>query len=221
MRAALGLFNRRPTPVIPAPAPTPPPGGVACESCDADLALGRMGDRVFGWRSSTTTARSSPITRGITHDHCRKRDDGDHSEPSTTTNPCRWIRGRDRGTPAVAVFAVPTTSTPAPVAECAMGDVQDPATGVCMPAPAQGSLPKIQGIPCTGADTGECIGLGEEQQPPPVPASARRALVGPGAHLGGSSRRSARRTTSSLSRRAWRSAAPARLGRPTAPGERR
>ena len=43
--------------------------------------------------------------------------------------------------PAVAVFAVPTTSTPAPVAECAMGDVEDPATGVCMPAPAQGSLP--------------------------------------------------------------------------------
>ena len=68
--------------------------------------------------------------------------------------------------PAVAVFAVPTTSTPAPVAECAMGDVQDPATGVCMPAPAQGSLPEIQGIPCTGANTGECIGLGEEQQPP-------------------------------------------------------
>ena len=59
--------------------------------------------------------------------------------------------------PAVAVFAVPTTSTPAPVAECAMGDVQDPATGVCMPAPAQSSLPEIQGIPCTGANTGECI----------------------------------------------------------------
>ena len=50
-----------------------------------------------------------------------------------------------------------------------MGDVQDPATGVCMPAPAQGSLPEIQGIPCTGANTGECIGLGEEQQRPPVP----------------------------------------------------
>jgi hypothetical protein len=70
--------------------------------------------------------------------------------------------------PAVAV-AVLTTSTPAPVAECAMGDVEDPATGVCMPAPAQGSLPEIQGIPCTGANTGECIGLGEQQQPPPVP----------------------------------------------------
>jgi hypothetical protein len=70
--------------------------------------------------------------------------------------------------PAVAVFAGPTTSTPAPVAQCAMGDVQDPATGVCMPAPAQGSMPEIQGIPCTGANTGECIGLGEEQQPPQI-----------------------------------------------------
>ena len=38
-----------------------------------------------------------------------------------------------------------------------------------MPAPAQGSVPEIQGIPCTGHNTGECIGLGEEQQPPPVP----------------------------------------------------
>ena len=70
--------------------------------------------------------------------------------------------------PAVAVFAVPTTSTPAPVAQCPMGEVQDPATGVCMPVPAGGSLPEIRGIPCTGAYTGECIGLGEEQQPPPT-----------------------------------------------------
>ena len=70
--------------------------------------------------------------------------------------------------PVVAVFAVPTTSTPAPVAQCASGEVQDPATGVCMPVPAQGSVPEIQGIPCTGSNTGECIGLGEEQQPPPT-----------------------------------------------------
>ncbi len=66
--------------------------------------------------------------------------------------------------PAVAVFAGPTTSTPAPVAQCPMGEVQDPATGMCMP-PVQGSVPEIQGIPCTGSNTGECIGLGEEQQP--------------------------------------------------------
>ena len=71
--------------------------------------------------------------------------------------------------PAIALFVVPTTSTPAPVAQCAGGEVQDPATGMCMPAPAQGSVPEIQGIPCTGQNTGECIGLGEEQQPPPVP----------------------------------------------------
>ena len=70
--------------------------------------------------------------------------------------------------PTFAVFAVPTTSTPAPVAQCPMGEVQDPATGVCMPAPAQGSVPEIQGIPCTGSNTGECIGLGEEQQLPPT-----------------------------------------------------
>ena len=71
--------------------------------------------------------------------------------------------------PAIALFVVPTTSTPAPVAECSMGEVQDSATGMCMPAPAQGSVPEIQGIPCTGHNTGECIGLGEEQQPSPVP----------------------------------------------------
>ena len=68
--------------------------------------------------------------------------------------------------PAVAVFAVPTTSTPAPVAQCPSGEVPEPATGVCMPVPPGGSLPEIRGIPCTGANTGECIGLGEEQQPP-------------------------------------------------------
>ena len=74
--------------------------------------------------------------------------------------------------PAVAIFAVPTTSTPAPVAQCPNGEVQDPATGVCMPIPAQGSLPEIRGIPCTGSNTGECIGLGEEQQQPPQPRPA-------------------------------------------------
>ena len=68
--------------------------------------------------------------------------------------------------PAVAVFALPTSSTPAPVAQCAGGEAQDPATGMCMPAPEQGSVPEIRGIPCTGHNTGECIGLGEEQQPP-------------------------------------------------------
>jgi hypothetical protein len=30
-------------------------------------------------------------------------------------------------------------------------------------------VPEIQGIPCTGHNTGECIGLGEEQRPPAGP----------------------------------------------------
>jgi hypothetical protein len=71
--------------------------------------------------------------------------------------------------PAIAVFAVPTASTPKPVAECLSGEVLDPATGACMPVPAEGTMPEVDGIPCTGHNTGECIGLGEEQQPPPVP----------------------------------------------------
>ncbi len=67
--------------------------------------------------------------------------------------------------PAVASFAIPSTLPPAPVAQCMSGEVQDPATGMCMPAPASGGVPEIQGIPCTGHNTGECIGLGEEQHP--------------------------------------------------------
>jgi hypothetical protein len=71
--------------------------------------------------------------------------------------------------PAIAVFAGPMTSTPTTVAECPSGEVEDPATGACMPVPAEGSVPEIQGIPCTGHNTGECIGLGEEQRPPAGP----------------------------------------------------
>jgi hypothetical protein len=68
--------------------------------------------------------------------------------------------------PAMAVFAVPSASTPTPVAECLIGEVLDPATGACMAAPPEGTVPEVDGIPCTGHNTGECIGLGEEQQPP-------------------------------------------------------
>jgi hypothetical protein len=87
--------------------------------------------------------------------------------------------------PAIAVFAVPVASTSAPVAqECPGGEEQDVFTGVCVPhtvpnspfSPIAGnpSIPAIGGIPCTGANTGQCIGLGEEQQamgPQPVPRS--------------------------------------------------
>jgi hypothetical protein len=85
--------------------------------------------------------------------------------------------------PAIAVFAVPTNS--APVAQCPAGEEPDSFTAVCLPhlvpnSPAfgetsPGGLPTVDGIPCTGANSGQCIGLGEEQQaegPQPIPRSS-------------------------------------------------
>jgi hypothetical protein len=80
--------------------------------------------------------------------------------------------------PAVAAVVVPV-STPTPVAECPAGEVAHPETGVCMPGaeaeaptaiPGNPSLPAVDGIPCTGANTGECIGLQESQSEAGVPA---------------------------------------------------
>ena len=86
--------------------------------------------------------------------------------------------------PAIAVFTVPSASVP--LAQCPGGEEEDLYTGVCVPhtvpnsnatfssIPGNPNLPAIGGIPCTGANTGECIGLSEEQQamgPQPVPRS--------------------------------------------------
>jgi hypothetical protein len=86
--------------------------------------------------------------------------------------------------PAVALFATPTAVGPAAsVAACPTGESEDIYTGVCVPdlvpnspeftVPA-GGMPEIDGIPCTGRNSGQCIGLGEEQQaqgPQPIPRS--------------------------------------------------
>src|SRR5712691_8043274 len=82
--------------------------------------------------------------------------------------------------PAVAILAVSTPDTSIPVAECPPGLVVEPATGACVAAPegntpasipGNPNLPAVDGIPCTGANTGECIGLQESQpgehMPPP------------------------------------------------------
>ncbi len=81
--------------------------------------------------------------------------------------------------PLMAALAVPVAG-PA-VAECPAGQSANPETGACevLPATPPGevsfstpgdpnSLPEVQGIPCTGANTGQCIGLQEEQQAPVV-----------------------------------------------------
>jgi hypothetical protein len=89
--------------------------------------------------------------------------------------------------PAIAVFAVPTTGTSTPVAQCPAGEEPDIYTGICVPhtvpnagspfqsIPGNPDLPSIMGIPCTGHNSGQCIGLAEEQEamgPAPVPESS-------------------------------------------------
>jgi hypothetical protein len=84
--------------------------------------------------------------------------------------------------PAVAVFTVPSAAVP--LAQCPAGEEEDLYTGVCLPhtvpnsplssIPGNPDLPAVDGIPCTGRNTGECIGLSEEEQamgPQPVPRS--------------------------------------------------
>ena len=76
--------------------------------------------------------------------------------------------------PAIAAFAMPTTGAPAHVSACPSGESEDTFTTVCTPdlvpnSPEKmtspvGGLPEIDGIPCTGDNSGQCIGLSEEQQ---------------------------------------------------------
>ncbi len=83
---------------------------------------------------------------------------------------------------AVAIAAAPLLAAPAdgpisPVAACPPGEHLDVATDSCVPGGDTGigtetpngshNLPEVAGIPCTGANTGQCIGL-QEEQPKPV-----------------------------------------------------
>ncbi|MBJ7339736.1 intersectin-EH binding protein Ibp1 [Mycolicibacterium sp.] len=89
--------------------------------------------------------------------------------------------------PAVAAVAVPTVANAAPAASCPAGEEEDMYTGSCLPhtvpnsptnngypaspvSDSPGGLPSVNGIPCTGANTGQCIGLQENApkfvQPP-------------------------------------------------------
>jgi hypothetical protein len=95
---------------------------------------------------------------------------------------------------AAAAFAAPaavvatTMSGSTPLAACTGGEEEDLYTTTCVPFMVPNSpdtsgfttnaanpdIPEIQGVPCTGHDSGACIGLAEEQQdlgPQPVPQS--------------------------------------------------
>lgn len=85
--------------------------------------------------------------------------------------------------PAIAAFTG-TAAGPA-FAACPGGESADTFTGACVPElvpnsptfgqTSPGGLPEISGIPCTGGNSGQCIGLAEEQQaqgPQPIPRSS-------------------------------------------------
>jgi hypothetical protein len=85
-------------------------------------------------------------------------------------------------TPAIAVVTIPSASVP--LAQCPSGEEEDLYTGVCLPhtvpnsplsgIPGNPDLPSVDGVPCTGHNSGQCIGLSEESEamgPQPVPHS--------------------------------------------------
>lgn len=88
--------------------------------------------------------------------------------------------------PAIAFVASPTPAA-TPLAQCPGGEEHDLYTSLCVPhlVPNAGQpysaiagnpdLAQVNipggggaGIPCTGHNSGQCIGLAEEQQPPAV-----------------------------------------------------
>jgi len=90
--------------------------------------------------------------------------------------------------PAIAVFTVPSGSVPL---ACPGGEEEDIYTGMCLPhtvpnsplgsIPGNPNLPSVSlpggggSIPCTGANSGQCIGLSEEAEaagPQAVPHSS-------------------------------------------------
>jgi hypothetical protein len=87
-------------------------------------------------------------------------------------------------TPAVAIATHPMQL--APQAACTSGEEEDVFTTSCTPylvpnspqgftsTAANPDIPEIDGVPCTGHDSGACIGLSENAEaegPQPVPRS--------------------------------------------------
>lgn len=73
--------------------------------------------------------------------------------------------------PVAIAFSGPSDVS-APVADCPAGMISDPISGSCSSAPQNpmhvqapsGGLSSVDGIPCTGRNTGQCIGLSENGQ---------------------------------------------------------
>jgi hypothetical protein len=73
--------------------------------------------------------------------------------------------------PAVVAFTVPAVA-PSFGAACPNGESEDTFTGSCTPDMVPNSpLPQVNGIPCTGANSGQCIGLSEDAPQYVAPSS--------------------------------------------------
>lgn len=84
--------------------------------------------------------------------------------------------------PAVAAMTTPAAVPASHLADCASGEDADEFTGSCVPfvvpnspdpfttTAANPDVPEIDGVPCTGRDSGACIGLAEDapQYVPPT-----------------------------------------------------
>ena len=87
--------------------------------------------------------------------------------------------------PAVAAFAVPAVAPS--FGACANGESEDTYTSACTPdmvpnsplveESSPGGLPEVGGIPCTGGNSGQCIGLSEEEESE-GPAAVPNSTVG-------------------------------------------
>jgi hypothetical protein len=83
------------------------------------------------------------------------------------------------GAPAVAAFAIPSLA-PSFGAACPSGESEDTYTSSCTPdlvpnspvVQQSGGLPSVDGIPCTGANSGQCIGLSEDAPQYQAPTSS-------------------------------------------------
>lgn len=83
--------------------------------------------------------------------------------------------------PAIAVFTVPAATQGVLAEPCAGGEEPDTFTGSCIPHTVPSSpfstpagnpdIPEVAGVPCTGTNTGQCIGLAENA-PQYVPPSS-------------------------------------------------
>jgi hypothetical protein len=85
---------------------------------------------------------------------------------------------------SITAESVTMATLSASVLACPGGEEEDQFTGICVPhtvpnssfstMPVNPDLPAVDGVPCAGHNSGQCIGLSEESEdlgPQPVPRS--------------------------------------------------